>query len=342
MIFNILFLLLGFIILIKGADILVSGSSSLAKKFGLSGLMIGLTVVAFGTSAPELIVNIFSSIAGSSDIAMGNIIGSNISNILLILGISAIICNLQVADSVIKKQLPFSILSVLVLFFLINSSMLNSTGVDGLFRSGGLILIIFFSIFLYFTFSVSKNNPKEGKRSLKDIFKYILFFFLSKKREKKEEGIKELETWKVLTFITLGMIGLFIGGKLIVNNATELALSVGLSQAFIGLTVVALGTSLPELAASVIAARKNQIQIAVGNVIGSNIFNLLWVLGISSIIRPIDFNPALNFDILFLIFVSILLFGLVYMGKRFYFTKKEGYILVGLYIAYIIFISFRG
>ena len=342
MVFNILFLIIGFIILIKGADILVSGSSSLAKKFGLSGLMIGLTVVAFGTSAPELIVNIFSSLAGSSDIGMGNIIGSNISNILLILGISAIICNLQVADSVIKKQLPFSILSVLVLFFLINSSMLNSAGVDGLFRSGGFILLTFFAISLHFTFSLSPKTTSDAKGKIKDIFKYILFFFLTKKREKREEDIKDLNIWLILALIILGMIGLFIGGKLIVDNATELALAVGLSQAFIGLTVVALGTSLPELAASIIAARKNQIQMAVGNVIGSNIFNLLWVLGISSIIKPIDFNPALNFDILFLIFVSILLFGLIYMGKRFYFTKKEGYILVGLYIAYIIFISFRG
>ncbi len=342
MIFNILFLIVGFIILIKGADILVSGSSSLAKKFGLSGLMIGLTVVAFGTSAPELIVNIFSSLAGSSDIGMGNIIGSNITNILLILGISAIISNLQVADSVIKKQLPFSILSVLVLFLLINSTLINKIGSDGLYPSGGYILITFFVIFLYFTFSFSQKSATEAKRKVKDVFNYILFFFLTKKRERKAEDIKDLNIWLILVFITLGMAGLFIGGKLIVDNATALALSFGLSQAFIGLTVVAIGTSLPELAASIIAARKNQIQMAVGNVIGSNIFNLLWVLGISSIINPIGFNPVLNFDILFLIFISILLFGLIYMGKRFYFTKKEGYILVGLYIAYIIFISFRG
>jgi cation:H+ antiporter len=342
MLFNILFLIVGFIILIKGADILVAGSSSLAKKFGLSGLMIGLTVVAFGTSAPELIVNIFSSIAGSSDIGMGNIIGSNISNILLILGISAIICNLQVADSVIKKQLPFSILSILVLFFLINSTLFNAVGSDGLYPSGGFILLIFFAIFLYFTFSVSKRDPIVKKNKLKNIFKYILLFFLAKKREKKEEDIDEMSIWKILVFISLGMAGLFIGGKFIVNNATELALGLGLSQAFIGLTVVALGTSLPELAASIIAARKNQIQMAVGNVIGSNIFNLLWILGISSIINPIGYNSALNFDILFLIFISCLLFGLIYMGKRFYFTKKEGYILVALYLIYLVFISFRG
>jgi len=303
MIINILFLIIGFIILIKGADILVSGSASLAKRFGLSGLIIGLTVVAFGTSAPELIVNIFSSIAGSSDIGMGNIIGSNISNILLILGISAIICDLEVADSVIKKQLPFSILSVVVLFFLINSTLINGLGNDGLFRSGGFILIFFFIIFLYFTFSVTKKGEeiRAEKKSLKHLFHNLLLVFLGKRRHKKEEDIKEMKKPKMLLFIFIGIIALFIGGKLIVDNATALATTAGLSEAFIGLTIVALGTSLPELAASVIAARKRQIQMAVGNVIGSNIFNLLWVLGLSSIITPIAYNPALNFDILFLV-----------------------------------------
>lgn len=347
MLINLLFLAFGFTILIKGADILVAGSSSLAKRFGFSGLIIGLTVVAFGTSAPELIVNIFSSIAGSSDIGMGNIIGSNITNILLILGVSAIICNLGVADSVIKKQLPFSILAVLLLFFLINNTLINKAGVDGLYASGGFVLLLFFAIFLYFTFSLAKQKSEIGpKKKEKHNFNYYLkvlfLYFWRKKRYKEEEEIKELKTPIMLLFIFGGMIGLFIGGKLIVDNATELATIAGLSEAFIGLTVVALGTSLPELAASIMAARKNQIQMAVGNVIGSNIFNLLWVLGLSSIINPITYNPALNFDILFLVFISCLLFGLIYMGKRFYFTKKEGYILVSLYLIYIIFISFRG
>ncbi len=319
MILNIILLVVGFVLLIKGASILVDGSASLAKKLGLSSLMIGLTVIAFGTSAPELIVNIFASISGSSDIGMGNIIGSNISNILLILGVAAIICNLEVDDSIVKKQIPFSIMSVIALFILINATLINGYGQDGLSRSGGFILILFFFIFLYYTFSLAKGQKSD-----------------------EVEGVKEMKPLKSTAFISIGIIGLFIGGKLIVDSATAIALNAGLSEAFIGLTIVALGTSLPELAASVVAARKKQMQMAVGNVIGSNIFNLLWILGLSAVIRPIVYNPAMNFDILFLIFVSTLLFGLIYMGKKLYFTKKEGYILVFLYIVYIVFISIRG
>ena len=318
MLLNIILLVIGFILLIKGADYLVDGSASVAKRFKISNLAIGLTIIAFGTSAPELIVNIFSSIAGSSDIGMGNIIGSNISNILLILGIAAIICNLEVDDSIVKSQIPFSILSVMALLFLINSTMLNNRGVDGLLRSDGLILLLFFIIFLYFTFSLSKKKSQEV------------------------EKIKIFSNAKSIIFIIGGTIALFIGGKLIIDSSTALALSFNLSEAFIGLTIVALGTSLPELAASIAAARKKQMQMAVGNVIGSNIFNILWVLGLSSIIKPIEYNPAMNFDIIFLIFISLLLFLLIFMGKKHYFTKKEGYILVFLYLVYMIFISIRG
>lgn len=292
MIINFALLIVGFFLLIKGADILIDGSASLAKRFGLSSLLIGLTVIAFGTSAPELIVNIFAAISGSSDIGMGNIVGSNIANILLILGAAALMCNLKVHDSIVKKQIPFSILSALALFVLINSTLINGIGPDGLSRSAGIILIFFFIIFLYYTFSLAKGDKSEG------------------------ENVKEMKLSKSFIFILIGIIALFIGGKLIVDNATSLALAAGLSEAFIGLTVVALGTSLPELAASIIAARKKQVGMAVGNVIGSNIFNLLWILGLTSIIKPIEYNPAMNFDIIFLIFVSILLFGLIYMGKE--------------------------
>jgi cation:H+ antiporter len=318
MIVNFGLLVFGFLLLIKGADFLVEGSASVAKKLGLSGLLIGLTVISFGTSAPELIVNIFAAISGSSDIGMGNIIGSNISNILLILGAAALICNLKVDESIIKKQIPFSILSVVALFILINSTLINGSGQDGLSRSAGIILILFFIIFLYYTFSLVNKDRSEG------------------------EDVKEMKTTKSFLFILIGIVGLFIGGKLIVDSASSLALAAGLSEAFIGLTIVALGTSLPELAASVIAARKKQIGMAIGNVIGSNIFNILWILGLTAIINPIEYNPMMNLDILFLIFVSFLLFGLIYMGKKMHFTKKEGFILVGLYVAYIVFISIRG
>lgn len=318
MILNIALLVLGFALLIKGADILVDGSASLAKRFGLSSLLIGLTVIAFGTSAPELIVNIFASISGSSDIGMGNIVGSNIANILLILGVAALISDLSVQDSIVKRQIPFSILSAVALFLLINSVMINGMGINGLNRSGGLILILFFVIFLYYTFNLARASRAEG------------------------ENIEQMKTKKSIAFIIGGIIALFIGGKLIVDSASSLALAAGLSEAFVGLTIVALGTSLPELAASVMAARKNQMDMAVGNVIGSNIFNILWVLGLSAIIRPIDFNPAMNIDILFLVFTSLLLFVLIYRGKKYFFTKNDGIVLVMLYFAYIVFITLRG
>ncbi|MFA5643913.1 MAG: calcium/sodium antiporter [Patescibacteria group bacterium] len=321
MILNIVLLLVGFVLLIKGADVLVDGSSSVAKKFGISNVVIGLTIVAFGTSAPELIVNIIASINGNSDIGMGNVIGSNIANILLILGVAALFSNLKVDSSIIKKQIPFSILAVVALFILINSTILNKTGQDGLMRSGGLILILFFCIFLYYTFSVAKKS---------DVLK----------EENKE--IKQLSKRTSILMIISGVVALFFGGKFIVDSSVFIASSLGLSQALIGLTIVAVGTSLPELAASVMAARKNQADMAIGNVVGSNIFNILWILGLSSIISPISYNPAMNFDIIFLIIVSVILFPLIFIGKKYHFTKKEGFVLIGLYIAYLIYIIIRG
>ncbi|MFA5421063.1 MAG: calcium/sodium antiporter [Patescibacteria group bacterium] len=316
---DILLLIVGFFLLIKGADIMVDGSASIAKKFGLSSLMIGLTVIAFGTSAPELIVNVLASINGNSDIGMGNIVGSNITNILLILGVSALFADLKVHGSIIKKQIPFSILAAVVLFILINSTMINGLGDNGLFRSGGLILIAFFSIFLYYTFSIAKNKSEEDE----------------------SEEVKAYTNCKSILMILGGILALFVGGRFIVNSAVNISHLFGLSEAFIGLTVVAIGTSLPELAASVVAARKNQAGMAVGNIVGSNIFNILWILGLSAIISPIAFNPIMNFDIIFMICVSMLLIPLVYMGKKNHFTKKEGIILLLLYSAYMAFVIIR-
>ena len=322
MILDIALLIIGFILLIKGADMMVDGSASIAKKFGLSNLMIGLTIIAFGTSAPELIVNIISSINGSSDIGMGNIVGSNISNVLLILGASALFCNLRVDDSIVKKQIPFSILASIVLFLLINKTMINGGGLDGLFRSDGLVLISFFAIFLYYTFGMARKNPEEIAAEADEVI--------------------ERKTIYSSILILAGVLGLFFGGRFIVDSAVSISFSLGLSEALIGLTVIAIGTSLPELAASIIAARKNQIGMAVGNIIGSNIFNILWVLGLSSIINPIAYNPAINFDIFFMIFSISFLVLLVFSGKKRYFTKKDGFILLFLYLAYMAFVVIRG
>ena len=326
MFLNFILLFIGFILLIKGADFLVEGSSSVAKKFGISNIVIGLTVVAFGTSMPELIVNIIASIRGSSDIGMGNVVGSNIANILLILGAAALFSTLKVNSSIVKKEIPFSILASVVLFILINNSLINETGKDGLMRSGGLILILFFCIFLYYVFSdVKKNNALKN-----DVI------------EKEEIKIKNISPLISIIMIIGGIVALFFGGRFIVDGAVAIASFLGLSEALIGLTIVAVGTSLPELAASVVAARKNQADMAIGNVIGSNIFNILFVLGISATISPLDYNPAMNFDILFLIFVTIMIFPLIFLGKKYHFAKKEGFILISLYIAYLIYIIIRG
>lgn len=322
MIVDILLLVVGFFLLIKGADKLVDGSASIAKKFGLSSLVIGLTIVAFGTSAPELIVNILSSLKGNSDIGMGNIVGSNIANILLILGATAAISTIKVHDSIAKKQIPFSILAIVVLFILTNRSFLDGyNGASVLALSGGLILILFFIIFLYYTFSIAKN--KDGN-------------------EANEEKIIIHKNSKSVFFIIAGILALFIGGKFIVDSSSNIARFFGLSEALIGLTIVAVGTSLPELAASIMAARKKQADMAIGNIVGSNIFNIMWILGISSIIRPINYNPVMNFDIFFLLYVSILLIPLIYAGKKKHFTRKEGIALLILYAAYITFIVLRG
>ncbi len=337
MLLNIVLLIVGFVLLIKGADILVDGSSAIAKKFGISSLIIGLTIVAFGTSAPELIVNIISSINGNSDIGMGNIIGSNISNILLVLGASALFVPLEVERSIIKKQIPFSVLASLALFILINSTLINGTGQDGLFRSGGFILILFFSIFIYYTFSVVRKQAALGD-IVERLFKFRFFY---RTMGDKEASNKKANFIHVLMIIG-GVVALFFGGKLIVDSSVFIASSFGLSEALIGLTIVAIGTSLPELAASIMAARKNEIGMAVGNVVGSNIFNILWVLGLSAVISPIGFNPALNFDILFLIIVSLALLPLIYIGKKLYFTKKEGFVLLAFYLFYLTYIIIRG
>lgn len=321
MILDIVLLVVGFFLLIKGADKLVDGSASIAKKFGLSSLVIGLTIIAFGTSAPELIVNILASLNGNSDIGMGNVVGSNIANILLILGVTAALSTIKVHDSITQKQIPFSVLAVVALFILTNGAFFDGGYAPSvLTRSGGLILILFFIIFLYYTFSIAKGGKKE----------------------KGEGEIKVYKNWKSALFIIGGITALFLGGKFIVDGATSIARFFGLSEALIGLTIVAVGTSLPELAASVMAARKKQADMAIGNVVGSNIFNILWILGLSAVINPLNYNPVMNFDIFFLIYISILLIPLIYAGKKKYFTRVEGVVLLVLYAAYITFISIRG
>ncbi|MFH1427920.1 MAG: calcium/sodium antiporter [Patescibacteria group bacterium] len=321
---TIIFFILGFIFLIKGADIMVDGSSSFAKKNNISDLVIGLTIIAFGTSAPELIVSVLASFKESTGIALGNIIGSNISNTLLILGVSAIIYPLLVRSNTIKKEIPFSLLALVVLGILVNDTFLaSSNNLNILNRADGLVLLLFFVIFIYYTFGINKTENK-------------LF---------EETGKDEVKVYKNSTSILMiiaGLTGLFLGGRWIVNSATDIAKYFSLSEELVGLTIVAIGTSLPELAASAMAAAKKKADMAIGNVVGSNIFNILWVLGISSLIKPIAFNNILNFDILVLLSVTIILIIFIYIGKRNILSKKEGIILIMLYVFYISFLVYRG
>jgi len=318
---TLLLFLTGFVLLIKGADWLVDGASSIAKKYKISPIVIGLTIVAFGTSMPELVVNIFASLEGKTDIAIGNILGSNIANVFLILGISALINPLVAKRNTVIKEIPFSLLAALVVFFLANDLLLDGEKSSVITRSDGLILISFFIIFMYYTFGIARADTNT---------------------EDKKQIIKELSTPKSILFILLGLTGLIIGGKWIVDGAVVLAKMAGMSESVIGLTVVAIGTSLPELATSAMAAYKKQTDIAIGNVVGSNIFNLFWILGVSSIIKPLPFNPASNIDILMTIFASLVMFVGMYIGKRHTLEYKEGIGMISIYIFYLAYLIING
>jgi len=311
---------IGFAALIKGADFLVDGASSIARKLNISDLVIGLTVVAFGTSAPELFVNIFASAKGNTAIAIGNVIGSNLVNILLILGVSAVIIPLNVSGSVVMKGVPLGFLAVLTMGVLANDKLIEKTGVSALTRVDGIILLFFFVIFLYYSFGAARTVTGIDELA-----------------PSKRPGI-----FLSILFVILGLIGLIVGGQWIVNGAVSLAQRIGASQSLIGLTVVAVGTSLPELATSVVAASKKNVDIAVGNVIGSNIFNIFFVLGISSIVKPLPWIEGQNTELGFLVIVSFLLFLFMFSGKRHTIDRWEGKLFILLYGLYLAFIIFRG
>lgn len=332
MIIALLLLVIGLALLVKGADWLVDGSSSLAKRVGISDLTIGLTVVAFGTSMPELVVNVTSSLSGASDIAIGNVVGSNIANILLILGICALITNLSVQTSTVWKEIPFALLAAVALFFMANDVLFDGYAVAELGRSDGLILISFFFIFLWYIAGMARAD----------------------KSSEKDEGIRIRGFWPSCGLVTAGLALLVGGGKLTVDGAVTIAQALGVSQALIGFTIVAVGTSLPELATSVVAARKGRADIAVGNIVGSNIFNIFWILGVSAVIAPLPFQPAMNVDLLVTIGATVLLFFAVHRGfphKRLLFWKQkekhtieriDGVLMLLAYAAYVAFLAMRG
>ncbi|MBF0252526.1 MAG: calcium/sodium antiporter [Candidatus Omnitrophica bacterium] len=318
--YNIALLLIGFFILIKSAGLLVTGSSSLAKRFKVSELVIGLTVVAFGTSLPELSVNIIASIRGNADIAIGNVLGSNIANILFILGASAIIFPLSVTKSTVLKGIPLSLLAVLLLGIMANDAVIDKSGFSGLTMIDGLVLIAFFIVFLYYAVGISDENTELNSTI----------------------SLKESHPVKIVLFILIGLFGLWIGSKWVVEGALYIASVLSLSNSFVGLTIVALGTSLPELATSVVAAFNKKPEIAVGNIVGSNIFNVFFILGVSSMISPLPFSRFLNADIGMAILSSLLLFVCMFTGKRHKIDRWEGFVFLAIYLCYITFLLFRG
>ena len=304
-------LLLGFVILIKGADWLVNGASSLAKKHNISDLAIGLTVVAFGTSAPEMVVNIFASIQSHEAIVFGNIIGSNNFNLFVILGIAGLITPLAVHSSTVWKEIPLSFVAIIFLFFLANDFQLSDK--HTLSRIDGLILITMFGLFLYYVYRQLRTDPAE----------------------KENEGVIHSHG-KIWLLIILGLAGLVLGGRLVVTSAIEMATVLGVSEKIIGLTIVAAGTSLPELATSVVAAIKKNNDIAVGNIIGSNIFNIFLILGVSSLINPLDFDVAFNTDIYLLGFGTLLLFIVMFTGGKKRLDRWEAAVLLAIYVVYTV------
>ncbi len=311
---------LGFIILIKGASWLIDGSVAISRHLNVSDMIVGLTIISIGTSLPELVVNIYSGISGKSDIAIGNIIGSNISNILLILGISACVAPLPIQKSTLRFELPFSLLIAVIVGLIANFS-LSSSQTLMISRLDGIILLVFFLLFLGYIFITSQNQ------SLMEEVPVPGYSF----------------SWtRSLLLVFIGIVGLFVGGKWVVNGAVDIALHLGFSERFIGLTIVALGTSLPELITSVIAAHKGNTDVAVGNIVGSNIFNLSYILGISAIAFPLSFNSFTNLDIWILILSSSLLFLATWSNGRRAILPWHGIILVILYVGYIGFTLHRG
>ena len=319
---------IGIAILLKGANLLVSGASSIASLLKISPIVIGLTVVAFGTSSPELIVSVTSALSGNTDIALGNIIGSNIANILLILGASAFLCPLVVQKNTVWKEIPMSFLGAIVLSVLALQGIidrgelfgldLQSTEIVGsLTASNGLILLAFFVIFLYYTFGISKASADEPK--------------VESKKLPVSVGL-----------VILGLVGLTFGSKLLVDSGTIIARLLGVSDTFIGLTMVAIGTSLPELITSLVAASKKQVDIAVGNIVGSNIFNIFFVLGITAIVSPLPLRAQNIADILVLFASTVLLFGSLFVMRRHTIGKIEGALMLLAYVLYIGFLVIRG
>jgi cation:H+ antiporter len=308
-IIQIVLLLVGFVFLIKGSDLFVDGASSIASILKIPTIIVGLTIVAFGTSAPEAAVSITSSLTGSNALAVSNVIGSNLFNMLMVIGVSALLGDLLMEKSVLNKDLPF-LVAITILFAAFILIGWNITNIEGI-----ILLIILIAYILYLIRSSKKsadaNKVEKAKLSLP----------------------------KSIIFIVIGLAGIILGGDLVVNSASDIAMALGMSETLVGLTIVAIGTSLPELVTSLTALKKGENQLVIGNVIGSNIFNILFVLGASSAISAIPLDSSLLIDVVFMLAVTILCF--IFGKTQEKYDKKEGIILVALFIVYMAFAILR-
>ena len=284
---NILLLIGGLLLILLGANGLTDGAASVAKRFRIPNIVIGLTIVAFGTSAPELTVSVSSALKGSADIAIGNVVGSNIFNTLMIVGCTALFAPIAVTRNTLQKEIPLCILSSIALLVCANDIFLNGDKANTLSITDGLLLLCFFAIFLSYTFAIASHSPEETAGS--------------------EETIRQLPLWKSVLYILGGLGALIAGGSFFVDGASGIARSLGVSESVIGLTLVAGGTSLPELATSIVAALKKNPEIAIGNVVGSNLFNVFFVLGCSASITPLHLTGITNLDLWVLAGSGILL-----------------------------------
>jgi cation:H+ antiporter len=310
----------GLALLIKGGDWLVDGASSLAKRFGVPALVIGLTIVAFGTSLPEMIVSIMAVTQGSTDIAFGNIVGSNIANILLILGLAAAITPIAVQRSTIWKEIPFSFLAAALLFSFALGPYLDGTP-NAVLRSEGLVLLMVFCIFLYYVIEMARAAPKATSA---------------------EMGLHRHSGWIIALMLVGGLAALYFGGRWTVDGAVAIARQLGLSEFLISATIIAIGTSLPELVTTVMAARKNDVDLAVGNIIGSNIFNILWVMGVTAIIAPVALASTALIDLGVLLGVTFLLFAFMFLKPKHELRRWQGITFLVLYAGYLVFLVVRG
>ena len=330
---DIVLLIGGLLLILLGANGLTDGAASVAKRFHIPGIVIGLTIVAFGTSAPELTVSVSSALKGSADIAIGNVVGSNIFNTLMIVGCTALFAPIVITRNTLQKEIPLCILSSVVLLICANDVLLDGSKENVISITDGLLLLCFFAIFLSYTFAIASHRPEKGMQGLQEN--------APTQETTETEEIKQLPMWRSVLYIIGGLAALIGGGSLFVDGASGIARSLGVSESIIGLTLVAGGTSLPELATSIVSALKKNPEIAIGNVIGSNLFNIFFVLGCAASITPLHLTGITNFDLLTLVGSGILLwlFGLFFAKRTI--TRIEGSIMILCYVAYTIILIYQ-